>query len=83
MLTTQEESSHHQVDIHPPGIDPIKPVDFHNPPQSRTNDTLLHVGVREAPVDVDIAKVQNFSSIGVIVKKSSPKNLSADSLPTG
>ena len=65
VLTTQEESSHHQVDIHPPGIDPIKPVDFHNPPQSRTNDTLLHVGVREAPVDVDIAKVQNFSSIGI------------------
>nr|XP_058957878.1 putative sodium-coupled neutral amino acid transporter 10 isoform X1 [Pocillopora verrucosa] len=57
VLTTQEESSHHQVDIHPPGIDPIKPVDFHNPPQSRTNDTLLHVGVREAPVDVDIAKI--------------------------
>ncbi|PFX19763.1 putative sodium-coupled neutral amino acid transporter 10 isoform X2 [Stylophora pistillata] len=57
VLTTQEESSHHQVDIHPPGIDPIKPVDFHNPPQSNTNDSVLHVSVREAPVDVDIAKI--------------------------
>lgn len=57
VLTTQEESSHHQVDIHPPGIDPIKPVDFHNPLQSKTNDSVLHVSVREAPVDVDIAKI--------------------------
>ena len=58
VLTTQENAEHHQVDIHPPGIDPIKPVDFHHDPAKKENDTGIHVGVREVPVvDVDVAKV--------------------------
>lgn len=57
VLTTQEKSEHHQIDIHPPGIDPIKPVVFPIVPKSKGNDTTLHVGVREAPVDVDVAKI--------------------------
>ena len=63
VLTTQEKSEHHQIDIHPPGIDPIKPVVFPIVPKSKGNDTTLHVGVREAPVDVDVAKVHTLSFV--------------------
>lgn len=56
VLTTQESGGHDQVDIHPPGIDPIKPVVIHDS-SKKENDTSIHVGIREAPVDVDVAKV--------------------------
>ena len=56
VLTTQESAEHHQVDIHPPGIDPIKPVVFHDP-SNKENDTSIHNGIRESPVDIDVAKV--------------------------
>lgn len=57
VLTTQESGEHHQVDIHPPGIDPIKPVILHDP---SNNDTSIHVGIRESPVDIDVAKVDFY-----------------------
>lgn len=56
VLTTQESGEHHQVDIHPPGIDPIKPVVFQDP-SNKENDTSIHIGIRESPVDIDVAKV--------------------------
>lgn len=56
VLTTQESGEHHQVDIHPPGIDPIKPVVF-NDPSKKENDTSIHIGIRETQVDLDVAKV--------------------------
>ena len=58
VLTTQENGEHHQVDIHPPGIDPIKPVVFRDP-SNKENDTNSRIGIRESPVDVDVAKVGN------------------------
>ncbi|XP_078347510.1 solute carrier family 38 member 10-like isoform X2 [Oculina patagonica] len=54
VLTTQESGEHHQVDIHPPGIDPIKPVVVHDS-SKKGNDTSIHVGIRD--VDVDVAKI--------------------------
>lgn len=56
VLTTQESGEHHQVDIHPPGIVPIKPVVF-NDPSKKENDTSIHIGIRETQVDLDVAKV--------------------------
>ncbi|KAJ7372752.1 hypothetical protein OS493_018030 [Desmophyllum pertusum] len=70
VLTTQENAEHHQVDIHPPGIDPIKPVDFHHDPAKKENDTSIHVGVREVPVvDVDVAKIGIGADKGVVNKE--------------
>ena len=57
VLTTQESGEHHQVDIHPPGIDPIKSMAFHDSSQ-KANDTNIKVGgIRGDPVDIDVAKV--------------------------
>jgi len=56
VLTTQGSGEHHQVDIHPPGIDPIKPVVFQDP-LHKENDTSIRIGIRESPVDIDVAKV--------------------------
>ena len=56
VLTTQESGEHHQVDIHPPGIDPIKSMVDHDSPQ-KGNDTNIHVGIQKGPVDMDVAKV--------------------------
>lgn len=56
VLTAQKSGERHQVDLHPPGIDPIKPVVFHDP-SNKENGTSIHIGIRESPVDVDIAKV--------------------------
>ena len=65
MLTTQESGEHHQVNIHPPGIDPIKPVVIHDS-SKKENDTGIHVGIREAPVDVDVAKVGTHLCLAVV-----------------
>ena len=56
VLTTQESGEHHQGDIHPPGIDPIEPVVFQDP-SKKGNDSSIHIGIRESPVDFDVAKV--------------------------
>ena len=57
VLTKQESGhEHHQVDIHPPGIDPIKPMGLHNSLQN-VNHTNIQGGIKAAPVDVDVAKV--------------------------
>ena len=56
VLTSQKSGEHHQVDLHPLGIDRIKPVVFHDP-SNKENGTSIHIGIRESPVDVDIAKV--------------------------
>lgn len=65
VLMTQESAEHgHQVDIHPPGVDPIKPMAVHDSIQKHValrdavqedNSTKIHV--KGGPVDMDVAKV--------------------------
>ena len=65
VLTTQKSDEHgHQVDIHPPGIDPIKPMAVQDANQKlaaihdairKDNSTSVHV--KGGPVDMDVAKV--------------------------
>lgn len=57
VLTTQESAEHgHQVDIHPPGIDPIKSMAVHDSIQ-KDNGTNVQADVNKGPVDMDVAKV--------------------------
>lgn len=57
VLTKQESGhQHHQVDMHPPGIDPIKPMDPHDSFQN-VNHSNIQGGIKAAPVDVDVAMV--------------------------
>ena len=65
VLTAEKSAEHgHQVDIHPPGIDPIKPMAVQDSnqkpaaihdPLRKDNSTSVHV--KDGPVDMDVAKV--------------------------
>lgn len=65
VLMAEKSAEHgHQVDIHPPGIDPIKHMAVQDSnqklaaihdPVRKDNSTSVHV--KERPVDVDAAEV--------------------------